>query len=186
MSKTIRSEESPEYRTDETAHKSSTRQLAAFYREECSDVPGKTKGEILGLARALMRECVSNRGVTFDCPKVASDLFQLQIGAKRNEVFVVAYLDTRHRLIELIEEFQGTIDGASVHPRVIVQHALELDAAAVLLSHNHPSGITEPSAADERITRRIKDALALVDVRTLDHIVVSESGYTSMAERGQI
>jgi DNA repair protein RadC len=94
------------------------------------------------------------------------------------------YLHNRHRVIEAAELFQGTIDGASVYPRVVVQQALTLNAAAVMFFHNHPSGVAEPSHADEAITRRLKEALALVDIRVLDHFVVTVGESVSFAERG--
>ncbi len=94
------------------------------------------------------------------------------------------FLDNRHRIIAFEELFQGTIDGASVHPRVIVRRALELNAAAGIMVHNHPSGVAEPSQADIQITDRVKSALAIVDVRILDHIVVSDEETVSLAERG--
>jgi DNA repair protein RadC len=96
------------------------------------------------------------------------------------------YLDNRHRIIDVAELFHGTIDGASVHPRVVVQQALELNAAAIIFYHNHPSGVAEPSHADEAITRRLKEALALVDVRVLDHFVVTAGESVSFANRGLI
>ena len=101
-----------------------------------------------------------------------------------HEVFGALFLDNRHRVIQVAEMFQGTIDGASVHPRVVVQRALEVNAAAVVFFHNHPSGVAEPSHADEAITRRLRDALALVDVRVLDHFVVAAGESVSFAERG--
>jgi DNA repair protein RadC len=104
----------------------------------------------------------------------------------RNEVFGSVFLDNRHRILALRELFQGTIDGASIHPRVVVQQALELNAAAMVFFHNHPSGVAEPSHADEAITRRLKDALALVDVRVLDHFVVAAGESVSFAEKGLI
>ena len=94
------------------------------------------------------------------------------------------YLDNRHRVISFAELFRGTIDGASVHPREVVKEALSRNAAAVILVHNHPSGLPEPSQADEFITRRLKDALALVDIRVLDHLVVGDGICESFAERG--
>ena len=94
------------------------------------------------------------------------------------------FLDNRHRVLQVEEMFQGTIDGASVHPRVVVQRALEVNAAAVVLFHNHPSGVAEPSHADQAITRRLSDALALVDVRVLDHFVVAAGESVSFAESG--
>jgi len=102
------------------------------------------------------------------------------------EVFACLFLDTRHRVIRYEELFRGTIDGASVHPREVVRRALQHNAAAVILAHNHPSGVAEPSDADRRITTRLKDALALVDIRVLDHIVIGDQPATSFAERGWI
>jgi DNA repair protein RadC len=100
------------------------------------------------------------------------------------EVFMVLFMDNRHRLIEASEMFRGTIDGASVHPREVVKESLMRNAAAVILAHNHPSGVAEPSQADELITQRLKDALALVDVRLVDHFVVAGNAFTSFAQRG--
>ena len=108
----------------------------------------------------------------------------LRLADYRHEVFGCLFLDTRHRVIALRELFQGTIDGASVYPRVVVQQALDFNAAATIFFHNHPSGVAEPSHADEAITRRLKDALALIDVRVLDHVVVSAGDSVSFAERG--
>ena len=101
-------------------------------------------------------------------------------------MWISTLLDNRHRVIRVAEMFQGTIDGASVHPRVVVQRALELNAAAIVFFHNHPSGVAEPSHADEAITRRLRDALALVDVRVLDHFVVAAGESVTFAERGLI
>ncbi|MGW8309414.1 MAG: RadC family protein [Thiogranum sp.] len=100
------------------------------------------------------------------------------------EVFACLFLDCRHRLISYKEMFWGTIDGATVHPREVVRRALEHNAAAVILAHNHPSGVAEPSGADRRITQRLKEALGLVDVRVLDHVVVGDQETVSFAERG--
>ena len=102
------------------------------------------------------------------------------------EVFACLFLDNRHRVIASEELFRGTIDGASVHPREVVRRAIGHNAAAVILAHNHPSGIAEPSAADVAITRRLRDALALVDVRVLDHLIVGEATPVSLAERGLV
>lgn len=101
-----------------------------------------------------------------------------------HEVFACLFLDNRHRVISFDEMFFGTIDGATVHPREVVRRALQHNAAAVIFAHNHPSGIAEPSRADEQLTRRLRDALALVDVRVLDHFVVGDGELTSFAERG--
>ncbi len=96
------------------------------------------------------------------------------------------FMDTQHRLIEYAEMFRGTIDGASVYPRELVKEALRLNAAAVIVSHNHPSGNPEPSGADRALTQRLKEALGLVDVRVLDHIIVAGTDTTSFTERGLI
>lgn len=107
-----------------------------------------------------------------------------QLRDRPSEVFCCLYLDNRHRLIAFEELFRGTIDGAAVHPREVLRHALEHNAAAVILAHNHPSGIAEPSRADELITLRLRDALALVDIRVLDHFIVAGPEALSLAERG--
>jgi DNA repair protein RadC len=119
-------------------------------------------------------------------PEVTRNYLRLRLADYQNEVFGSVFLDNRHRIIAVRELFQGTIDGASIHPRVVVQQALSMNAGALVLFHNHPSGVAEPSHADEAITRRLKDALALVDVRVLDHFVVSAGESVSFAERGLI
>ena len=101
-----------------------------------------------------------------------------------HEMFCCIYLDNRHRILAFEELFRGTIDGTSVYPREVVKQALGFNAAAVILAHNHPSGVAEPSQADERITRRLKSALELVDIRLLDHLVVGDGVTTSLASRG--
>ena len=125
-------------------------------------------------------------GEALTSPADTQRYLRLRLAEYKNEVFGCLFLDNRHRIIEVAELFQGTIDGASVHPRVVVQKALEHNAAALLLFHNHPSGVAEPSHADEAITRRLKEALALIDVRVLDHFVVTAGESISFAERGLI
>ena len=123
-------------------------------------------------------------GRSLSKPEETRNYLRLRLADYRNEVFGCLFLDNRHRIIAVRELFQGTIDGASIHPRVVVQQAMEVNAAAMVFFHNHPSGVAEPSHADEAITRRLKDALALVDVRVLDHFVVSAGESVSFAERG--
>ncbi len=101
-----------------------------------------------------------------------------------HELFCCLYLDNRHRIIHFEELFRGTIDGTSVYPREVVKQSLSVNAAAIILAHNHPSGVAEPSQADERITRRIKAALELVDIRLLDHVIIGDGTTTSLASRG--
>jgi DNA repair protein RadC len=103
-----------------------------------------------------------------------------------HEVFCCLYLDNRHRVILFEELFRGTIDGTSVYPREVVKRALTVNAAAIILAHNHPSGVAEPSQADERITRRVKSALELVDIRLLDHLVIGDGMSASLASRGML
>lgn len=107
-----------------------------------------------------------------------------RLRGRRREVFCVLFLDTQHRLIACEELFHGTLDSCAVHPRQVVERALALNAAAVILAHNHPSGVAEPSAADRHITDRLRDALGLVEIRILDHFVVGEGRAASFAERG--
>lgn len=123
-------------------------------------------------------------GQAIRSPGDTADYLRSQLAHVDHEVFVVIYLDNRHRVIEYREEFRGTIDGTSVYPREIVKEALRHNAAALILAHNHPSGIAEPSQADERITRRLKAALELVDIRVLDHLIIGGSDTTSLASRG--
>ena len=101
-----------------------------------------------------------------------------------HELFCCLFLDNRHRVLRFDELFRGTIDGTSVYPREVVKEALAVNAAAVILAHNHPSGVAEPSQADERITRRLKSALELVDIRLLDHLIIGHGSATSLASRG--
>jgi DNA repair protein RadC len=149
----------------------------------------------LGLARFAQMQAaleISRRQLTeslragpaLSTPRATQDFLFSQIRDLEHEVFCCIYLDNRHRLIHFAELFRGTIDGASVHPREIVKQALQQNCAAVIVAHNHPSGIAEPSRADELITLKIKEALALVDIRLLDHIVVGDGVAVSLAERG--
>jgi len=119
-------------------------------------------------------------------PNSVKLLLRTKLAAKESEAFAVLFLDNQHKLISYEELFYGTIDGSSVHPRVVVKRALEVNAAAVIFAHNHPSGVTEPSQADQRITDRLKSALLLVDIRVLDHIIVGAGEEMSFAERGLI
>jgi DNA repair protein RadC len=139
--------------------------------------------EIIAAARDYLSRRV-RRGTHLSSPKTTRDYLTLKLGSLEREVFAVIFLDKRHRVISYQEMFQGTIDGASVHPREVVKEALKQNAAAVILAHPHPSGVAEPSQADEFITTRLKEALGLVDIRVLDHIIVAGGDTTSFAERG--
>ena len=138
---------------------------------------------VLELARRHLGERLQ-RGNLLLNPEATRRYLITTLGDLPHEVFCCLFLDTRHRLICYEELFQGTIDGASVHPREVVRRALHHNAAAVILAHNHPSGVAEPSDADQRITRRLKQALQLVDIRVLDHLVVGDRTAMSFAEHG--
>ncbi|RYD81557.1 MAG: DNA repair protein RadC [Verrucomicrobiaceae bacterium] len=140
---------------------------------------------IVAAARSIIARRMQ-RGASFLDPSAARSHFLDKLAGYEREVFAVLFLDTRHRLIEYAELFLGTIDGAEVHPREVVRHALQCNAAALIVAHNHPSGVAEPSAADRAVTARLKQALALVDIRLLDHIVIGENCSTSMASAGMI
>ncbi len=137
----------------------------------------------LEMARRYLAERLV-RGDALTNPQDTRDFLMARLRGYPHEVFACLFLDSRHRMVSFEELFFGTIDGASVHPREIVKRALSHNAAAVILAHNHPSGVAEPSRADEMLTRRLKDALALIDVRTLDHIVIGDGEAVSFAERG--
>ena len=117
-------------------------------------------------------------------PEDVRNYFALKLAGLEYEAFVGLFLDNRHRIIEYRELFRGTIDSAAVYPREVVKHCLSCNAAAIIFGHPHPSGVAEPSDSDVRLTRKLKDALALIDVRVLDHLVIGHGVQTSLAERG--
>ena len=138
---------------------------------------------VLELARRALAAELKQKTL-FDTPQAVRDYLQLQLGSRPHEIFAVLFLDSQHRLIGLEEMFRGTLTQTSVYPREVVIRALALNAASVVLAHNHPSGSAQPSRADEMLTQTLKTALALVDVRVLDHFVVTASQAVSMAELG--
>jgi len=129
-------------------------------------------------------ESTLERGNVLENPDDTRNFLKASLRSRDYEVFACLFLDNRHRVIRFDEMFNGTIDGASVHPREVVKRALLYNAAAVILAHNHPSGVAEPSRADETLTQRLREALALIDVRVLDHFVIGDGEVTSFAERG--
>jgi DNA repair protein RadC len=138
---------------------------------------------VLEIARRSLLQQLSEAPV-FDAPDAVRQFLRLKLGGLTHEVFAVLFLDAQHRLITMEEMFRGTLTQTSVYPREVVKRGLDLGAAAVILAHNHPSGVAEPSRADELLTQALKSALALVDMRVLDHFVVGAGEVASMAERG--
>jgi DNA repair protein RadC len=138
---------------------------------------------VMEMARRALAQQIRPEPV-FDTPGRVKDYLALNLGGRAQEVFAVLFLDGQHRLLRLEEMFFGTLTQTSVYPREVVRRALLLNAGAVVLAHNHPSGAAEPSRADEYLTQTIKSALQLIDVRVLDHIVVGQGQVVSMAERG--
>jgi DNA repair protein RadC len=142
-----------------------------------------SEDEILAAAEEIIQRRYLRTGELCSVAETKK-FFRSKLVMREQEVFSAVFLDQRHRIIAYREIFFGTIDGASVHPREVVKLALHYNAGALVFSHNHPSGIAEPSQADLQITRRLREALELVDVRVLDHIVVGASDLVSLAERG--
>jgi DNA repair protein RadC len=161
--------------------------MNAFIRDSEGGYQPASSAEIIRLAKNIISGSLCRtEDITVTSPTAVTQYLQLQLGAKEQEIFSAMFLDTRHRLIEFKKMFFGTIDGASVYPRELVKAALKCNAAAVIFSHNHPSGVAEPSQADIQITGRLKSALALVDVRVLDHIIVTADDCVSLAQRGHL
>ena len=149
-----------------------------------------TKGVYRSINRDTLieraRQCILEHfrsGFRISSPADAETYVQTMLSDREHEIFAVLFLDNRHQVIDYQEMFRGTVDGTSVYPREVVKEALARNAAAVLLVHNHPSGVADPSQADESITRRLKAALELIDVRVIDHLIVGKT-VTSMASRG--
>ena len=138
---------------------------------------------VIELARRSLHEQLSS-GTALTSPGGVRDYLRLALGGREHEVFVCLWLDAQHRVISYQEAFRGTLTQTSVYPREIVKAALAANAAAVIFAHNHPSGVAQPSQADELLTRNLKEALGLVDVKVLDHFIVAGSQAISFAERG--
>ena len=157
---------------------------ALLVREDDGRYRGASADEVLHQARRVLSHRV-RRGSQMSSEAV-KDYLRVGIGTLEHEVFAVLFLDAQHRLIVLKEMFRGTVSQTSVYPREVVKEALMCNAAAVILAHNHPSGVAEPSRADEFLTQSLKAALAMVDVRVLDHLVVGGTDVVSMAEMGRV
>jgi DNA repair protein RadC len=142
-----------------------------------------TDEEILAKAASIIESKYKDTGVAFTTSRAVKDFIKFNLAISEREIFAVMFLNAQHELIEYKELFYGTIDQSSVYPREVLKQALKLNASAVILAHNHPSGNTTPSEADKRITRRINEALDYVNARVLDHIIVGEDAF-SFSENG--
>jgi DNA repair protein RadC len=165
--------------------------LLAAGREEIREVKGlgSAKAAQLVAVLELARRCLGERlraGDALTSPGAVRDYLRLALAQREHEVFVVIFLDAQHRVTEVEEVFRGTLTQTSVYAREIVKAALKANAAAVIFAHNHPSGVAQPSQADELLTRNLKQALAVVDVKVLDHFIVAGDQCLSFAERGLI
>ena len=154
-----------------------------FYHGADGAVELASNEQILVAARQVLAHRV-RRGASLQSPQKVGEYLNVRVGHLDYEVFGLILLDKRHRVIECIDLFRCTIDGASVHPREVVKLALEKSAAACIVYHNHPSGVHEPSQADELITARVKEALALIDVRLVDHLILGGPSVLSFAQAG--
>jgi len=168
-----------------TASKVYQGRLAPLVFDSTDQVPNKKLAASLEFAKRLMREELF-RGPTLQSPKDVTGFLSAHFFGREYEAFIVVMLDTRHRVISIEEMFRGTIDGATVYPREVACAVLKHKAAACIFAHNHPSGIAEPSLADQAITRRLKEALSVLDIRVLDHFVIAGAETVSFAERGML
>jgi DNA repair protein RadC len=141
---------------------------------------------IIKRACELLASQLKEPGACIDSPEKTRQFLTLELAKEDTELFCVMFLDTRHRVIQFERMFRGTIDGCSVHPREVARACLQHNAAAVIIAHNHPSGEPEPSRADISLTKRLVEALALLDIRVLDHIVIGGTFHVSFAEKGLI
>lgn len=158
-------------------------EASLMIRDEQGRYLPATAEQILDAARKVIDQKVQ-RGAAFTSSELVKEYLIAKLGGLEHEVFAALFLDAKHRLIQYVEMFRGTIDSASVYPREVVKEALRLNAAVVIFAHNHPSGNPEPSQADKVLTQRLREALALVDVRSLDHIIVAGQRTVSFAELG--
>ncbi|MBE0438070.1 MAG: DNA repair protein RadC [Methylomicrobium sp.] len=158
----------------------------AFYAGKSLPSEEEMQNRVIEQAMAILEGRLKKFGHAYTSIDDAKKYLCLQLGNLEHEIFGVMFLNNQHRLIEYQELFRGTIAECSVYPREVVKEAIRLNAAAVIFSHNHPSGLTDPSQADYAITRKLKDALALIDIKTLDHIIVAGNRARSFAEFGEI
>lgn len=165
--------------------------LCSASKQDVCELPGMGQAKyaqllaVMEMARRALKEKITN-GSALNSPAAVREYLRLKLQALPHEVFVALFLDAQNRVIEIEDLFRGTLTQTSVYPREVVKRALHHNAGAVIFAHNHPSGVAEPSHADETLTQALKQALALIDVRVLDHFIVAGSGVLSFAERGLI
>jgi len=152
--------------------------------ESLSDISVQNEDWIVQQAIVLLERRVFKAGPRLERPAAVRDYLRLKLVAEPNEIFVVVFMNSMHDVLAVEPMFHGTINATSVYPRVVLQRALQLNAAAVIFAHQHPSGTTEPSNADRLLTEQLKTALALIDVRVLDHFVIGQGAPYSFAESG--
>lgn len=140
--------------------------------------------QVIAKAKQLLARRLRKGETALTSPSLVRDYLIMHLSAEANEMFWGLFLDNRHRVLEHCTLSVGTIDSASVYPRTVIQKAITINAAAVIFAHNHPSGVAEPSDTDVRLTKKLTDALALIDIRVLDHLIVGHDHTTSLAERG--
>jgi len=172
-------------------HAGGLRALATRSERELAALPdwGPARARAFLAARGLVRRQLEEglrRGRALTSPADTLAYLRTALGDRRREVFTGLFLDTRHRVLACEELFKGSIDGACVYPRIVAEKALRFGAAAVIVAHNHPSGVSEPSLADQAITHRLRDALALLEIRLLDHFVIGDGEPVSLASRGML
>jgi len=143
-----------------------------------------TDDDILHAAEGILEHKLMRTGQALTDPAASARYLKARLAAYPYEVFACLFLDNRHRVLAFEELFRGSIDGCSVHPREVIRSCIKHNAAAIIFAHNHPSGVSEPSAADRAITQRLKEALELIEVRCLDHFVIGSGTPTSLAQRG--
>ena len=157
---------------------------ASFVSGALLQLTARQEDEIIRQAIAILEQRVFQAGPALEQPGVVSDYLRLHLVAEPSEVFAVLYLDGQHRALSFEPLFRGSVNQASVYPRVLVQRALLLNATAVIVAHQHPSGVIDPSNADRALTETLKTALSLVDVRLLDHFIIGQGEAFSFAEHG--
>ena len=167
----------------------SLRAILTLEPRDLCDIPGigNAASALLLATSELSKRCAAEKLERSGCinnPQDVAEYLMYQLRDQQQEVFVAIFLDNRHQVIRYQELFYGTINGASVYPREVVKKALAFNAAAIIVAHNHPSGVAEPSQSDEAITHKLREALQLVDIKLLDHIVIGDGEYVSLSDRG--